>query len=58
MRVFGCEWRHAGYFILKNPLSTAVIVPVDSHGRPIDSAFAESRSGDAWSVMTGPNPQF
>ena len=46
------------YFIFDNPLSTAVIAPVDSHGNPFDTAFSHVSSSDSWSVMIGPNPQF
>lgn len=56
--VAGDEWMHAIYLIFEHPLSTAVIVPVDNDGNPIDKAFSETSSSDAWLVMTNPNPQF
>ena len=34
--IYGDKWKHGAYFIMDHPLSTAVIVEVDSNGRPIE----------------------
>jgi hypothetical protein len=49
---------NAAYLIMNHSLSNAVIAPVDRQGNLIDDNFSASSSGNAWTVMTGPNPQF